>query len=212
MSIHADKLEQYLSKHSSAEDPILAALSRETYLKVQMPHMASGHVQGIFLEFLSRMIQPKRILEIGTFTGYATICLAKGLAPEGLLYTLDINEELETIFSKYFEQSGLSDKIRFIPGSALQTIPTIQDKFDLVFIDADKANYAAYYDLVIDKLNIGGYILSDNILWSGKVLEEKQDKDTQNIQRYNEKLQADPRIQTVIVPIRDGVSIARRIA
>jgi predicted O-methyltransferase YrrM len=212
LSIHADKLEQYLSKHSSAEDPILAALSRETYLKVQMPHMASGHVQGIFLEFLSRMIQPKRILEIGTFTGYATICLAKGLAPEGLLYTLDINEELETIFSKYFEQSGLSDKIRFIPGSALQTIPTIQDKFDLVFIDADKANYAAYYDLVIDKLNIGGYILSDNILWSGKVLEEKQDKDTQNIQRYNEKLQADPRIQTVIVPIRDGVSIARRIA
>lgn len=212
MSIHADKLEQYLSKHSSAEDPILAALSRETYLKVQMPHMASGHVQGIFLEFLSRMIQPKRILEIGTFTGYATICLAKGLAPEGLLYTLDINEELESIFSKYLEQSGLSDKIRFIPGSALQTIPIIQDKFDLVFIDADKANYAAYYDLIIDKLNIGGYILSDNILWSGKVLEEKQDKDTQNIQRYNEKLQADPRIQTVIVPIRDGVSIARRIA
>ena len=211
MAYTSEILDRYLEQHASEEDPILRAVSRETFLKVQMPQMCSGHVQGIMLEMLSRMIGPRRILEIGTFTGYATICLAKGLTDDGLMYTLDINEELEPIFSKYFHQSGLTDKIKFIAGNALETIPTIDETFDLVFIDADKSNYANYYDLIIDKVNVGGYILSDNVLWSGKVLEEQKDKDTMNIHLFNEKLRSDPRIQNVIIPIRDGVNVARKL-
>ena len=157
------------------------------------------------------MIVPRRILEIGTFTGYATICLAKGLADDGLLYTLDINEELEPIFSKYFTRSGLDKKIKFISGNAIKTIPTINEEFDIVFIDADKMNYINYYDLIIDKVKRGGYIITDNVLWSGKVLEEKKDKETENIHQFNIKLAADPRIQNVIVPIRDGVNLARKL-
>ena len=189
-------LDSYLETHASAEDPILTALSRETFLKVQMPQMLSGHVQGLFLEMLSRMIVPRRILEIGTFTGYSTICLAKGLAEDGILYTLDINEELEPIFSKYFAQSRLDKKIKFIPGNAVKTIPEINEQFDIVFID---------------RVRQGGYILSDNVLWSGRVLEEKRDKETENIHQFNKKLAADPRIQNVIVPIRDGINLARKL-
>ena len=211
MAFSPDILNNYLDAQASAEDPLLADVSRETYLKVQMPHMCSGHVQGMFLEMISRMVRPRRILEIGTFTGYATLCLAKGLAEDGILYTLDINEELEPIFGKYFQRSGLADKIKFIPGNALATIPAIDDTFDLVFIDADKVNYARYYDLVIDRVNAGGYILSDNVLRDGKVLEENKDKDGLNMHLYNQKLAADPRVQTVIIPIRDGVSFARKL-
>ena len=210
MNLHTDLLEQYLSTHASAQDPILTALLRETFVKTQMPQMASGHTQGIFIELLSRMLQPRRVLEVGTFTGYATICLARGLAADGLLYTLDINEELQTIFSKYFEQAGLAPQIKFIAGNALETIPTIEEEFDLVFIDADKVNYARYYDLIIDRVRTGGYILTDNVLWSGKVLHSDMDKDTENIHRYNEKLTQDPRVQVVIVPIRDGIMMARK--
>ncbi len=211
MAFSPDILNHYLDAQSSTEDPLLSDVSRETYLKVQMPHMCSGHVQGIFLEMISRMVRPRRILEIGTFTGYATLCLAKGLADDGILYTLDINEELEPIFGKYFQRSGMVDKIKFIPGNALETIPAIDDTFDLVFIDADKVNYSRYYDLVIDRINPGGYILSDNVLRDGKVLEEHKDKDGLNMHLYNEKLAADPRVQTVIIPIRDGVSFARKL-
>ena len=211
MAFTSATLDSYLDSTASPEDPILAELTRETFLKVQMPHMVSGHVQGLLLEMISRMIVPRRILEIGTFTGYATICLAKGLATDGILYTLDINEELEPIFSKYFERSGLAGKIKFIAGNALQTIPTIDEEFDIVFIDADKLNYINYYDLIIDKVKAGGYILADNVLWSGKVLEEKKDKETQNIHLFNQKLAADPRIQNVIIPIRDGINLARKI-
>jgi caffeoyl-CoA O-methyltransferase len=145
MPFTSPTLNKYQDSHASAEDPILTALARETFLKVQMPTMLSGHAQGIFLENISRMIQPRRVLEIGTFTGYATICLAKGLAEDGILYTLDINEELEPIFSKYFAQSGLDKKIKFIPGNAMKTIPAIDEIFDIVFIDADKMNYIHYY-------------------------------------------------------------------
>ena len=204
-------LDSYLDSHSSIEDPILAALSRETFLKIQMPQMLSGHVQGLFLENISRMIVPRRILEIGTFTGYSTICLAKGLVDDGIIYTLDINEELEPLFSKYFSLSGLDKKIKFIPGNALKTIPAIDEQFDIVFIDADKMNYINYYDLIIDKVRSGGYIISDNVLWSGKVLEEKKDKDTELIHQFNQKLATDPRIQNVIIPIRDGINLARKL-
>ena len=211
MAFTSPILDSYLESNASTEDPILAELSRETFLKVQMPQMLSGHVQGLFLESISRMIVPRRILEIGTFTGYATICLAKGLADDGLLYTLDINEELEPIFSKYFSRSGLDQKIKFIPGNAIKTIPTIDEEFDIVFIDADKMNYINYYDLIIDKVKRGGYIITDNVLWSGKVLEEKKDKETEKIHQFNIKLAADPRIQNVIIPIRDGVNLARKL-
>jgi len=211
MSYTSKTLDSYLEALASQEDPLLAELFRETFLKVQMPHMVSGHVQGLFLENLSRMIAPRRILEIGTFTGYSTICLAKGLSQDGLLYTLDINEELEPIFSKYFLRSGLDKKIRFIPGNALKTIPQIDEMFDLVFIDADKMNYALYYELVIDKVRPGGYIISDNVLWSGKVLEEKKDKETENMHQFNIKLSNDPRTQNVIIPIRDGINLARKL-
>jgi len=204
-------LDSYLDSHASAEDPLLTALSRETFLKIQMPQMLSGHVQGLFLENISRMIVPHRILEIGTFTGYSTICLAKGLADDGIIYTLDINEELEPLFSKYFVQSGLDKKIKFIPGNALKTIPEINEQFDIVFIDADKMNYINYYDLIIDKVRSGGYILTDNVLWSGKVMEEKKDKETELIHQFNIKLAADPRIQNVIIPIRDGINFARKL-
>ena len=211
MAFTSPILDTYLESHASAEDPILAALSRETFLKVQMPQMLSGHVQGLFLENISRMIRPRRILEIGTFTGYSTICLAKGLTDDGILYSLDINEELESVFSKYFIQSGLAKKIKFISGNALKTIPEIKEEFDIVFIDADKMNYINYYDLIIDKVKSGGYILTDNVLWSGKVLEEKKDKETELIHQFNIKLAADPRIQNVIIPIRDGVNFARKL-
>ncbi len=211
MAFTPEILNSYLDTQAAAEDPLLAEVSRETYLKVQMPHMCSGHVQGIFLEMISRMVRPRRILEIGTFTGYATLCLAKGLADDGILYTLDINEELEPIFGKYFQRSGMADKIRFIPGNALDTIPAIDDRFDLVFIDADKVNYPHYFDLVIDKVNPGGYILSDNVLRDGKVLLENKDRDGLNMHLYNQKLATDPRVQTVIIPIRDGVSFARKL-
>ena len=204
-------LDSYLDSHASAEDPILAALSRETFLKIQMPQMLSGHVQGLFLENISRMIVPRRILEIGTFTGYSTICLAKGLADDGIIYTLDINEELEPLFLKYFSLSGLDKKIKFIPGNALKTIPAIDEQFDIVFIDADKMNYINYYDLIIDKVRPGGYILTDNVLWSGKVLEEKKDKETELIHQFNQKLATDSRIQNVIIPIRDGINLARKL-
>ena len=204
-------LDSYLESNASAEDPILAELSRETFLKIQMPQMLSGHVQGLFLENISRMIVPHRILEIGTFTGYSTICLAKGLADDGIIYTLDINEELEPLFSKYFSLSGLVEKIKFIPGNALKTIPAIDEQFDIVFIDADKMNYINYYDLIIDKVRPGGYILTDNVLWSGKVMEEKKDKETELIHQFNMKLAADPRIQNLIIPIRDGINLARKL-
>lgn len=211
MAFSPDILHNYLDAQASVEDPLLAEVSRETFLKVQMPQMCSGHIQGIFLEMISRMVRPRRILEIGTFTGYATLCLAKGLADDGIIYTLDINEELEPLFSKYFQRSGMADKIKFISGNALETISQIEGNFDLVFIDADKVNYPHYFDLVVDRVNPGGYILSDNVLRDGKVLSENKDKDGLNMHLYNQKVATDPRVQTVIVPIRDGVSFARKL-
>ena len=211
MAIHLpDLLEEYIKNNSTAEDDVLRELSRETFLKVQMPQMLSGHLQGFFLEFISHMIQPGRILEIGTFTGYSAICMAKGLVSDGVLYTIDVNEELRTMAEKYFAKAGLADKIKLLTGDARRIIPDLNETFDLVFIDADKLNYGAYYDLVFDKVRPGGYIIADNVLWSGKVVEEKKDKDTQAIDAYNKKVKEDKRVKSFILPLRDGLNIAQK--
>lgn len=206
----SDKLNNYIEKYTTAEDEHLAALNRETHLKAMMPRMLSGHVQGKFLEFITAMIRPVNALEIGTFTGYSAICIAKGLATKGQLFTIDINEELTPMVKKYVAGSGLNDKVTILSGNAMEIIPTLQLQFDMVFIDADKHNYANYFDLVIDKVVPGGWILADNVLWSGHVVDEKMDKDTAAIHAFNEKLHNDNRIEQVIVSIRDGITIARK--
>ncbi len=205
------EIEQYITQHSSAETKNLADLNRETFIKAMMPQMLSGQVQGKFLEFISRMINPEYILEIGTYTGYSAICLAKGLKSAGKLITLDINEELTPMVKKYIALEKLEDKIEVLTGNAIQIIPTLTQQFDLVFIDADKNNYANYFDLVIEKVRPGGWILADNVLWSGKIIAQNMDKDTLAIDSYNKKIQQDPRVENVIISIRDGISIARKI-
>lgn len=211
MHLVSELMESYITQFSSTEDKLLRELSRETHLKVQMPQMVSGNIQGQFLEMFSRMLQPKRILEVGTFTGYSAICLAKGLHEEGVLYTIDVNEELKPMCAKYFEKANLSSKIKHLIGDARKIIPELNETYDLVFIDADKINYTNYYDLVIDKLRCGGFIIADNVLWSGKVLDEKKDKDTQAIHQFNEKLADDNRVRSFILPLRDGLNIAQKL-
>lgn len=212
LDILSPAIEKYIKENSTPEDVVLQELTRETHLKIQMPQMLSGHLQGLFLEFVSRMVQPRRILEIGTFTGYSAICLAKGLTDDGLLYTIDINDELEPINTKYFEKAGISNKVKRISGDAKKLVADIDETFDIVFIDADKQNYAAYFDLVIDKVRKGGYIIADNVLWSGKVVEENKNKDTQAIHDYNQQVVKDPRVINYILPLRDGLNIAQKIA
>jgi caffeoyl-CoA O-methyltransferase len=211
MHLVSAELEQYIEQHSTTEETVLQELNRETYLKVQMPNMLSGHLQGQFLEMVTRLQQPKRILEIGTFTGYSGICLANGLVEGGLLYTVDVNEELQPMVERYIEKAGLSKKVKQLIGDARQIIPTLNETFDLVFIDADKVNYSTYYDLVFDKVRTGGYIIADNVLWSGKILSDKKDKDTLAIDNYNKKVLADNRVETFILPLRDGLNIARKL-
>ena len=211
MHLVSSEIENYIEQHSTAEEPLLKELNRETHVKVQMPQMLSGHLQGQFLEMLSFMQRPKRILEIGTFTGYSGLCLAKGLTEDGLLYTIDINEELQPLVEQYITRSGLSTKIKQLIGNARDIIPTLNETFDLVFIDADKSNYCNYYDLVFDKVRPGGYIIADNVLWSGKVIAEKKDKDTVVIDTYNKKVVSDKRVETFILPLRDGLNIARKL-
>jgi caffeoyl-CoA O-methyltransferase len=208
--IDAD-IQHYSEKFTLPESLALQELSRETHAKVLMPRMLSGHLQGRLLSMFSHMIQPGRILEIGTYTGYSAICLAEGLKENGLLHTIDINEELEQMAKKYFEKAGLQNKIIIHIGNALEIIPALDEVFDLVFIDADKENYSAYYDLVFDKVRTGGFILADNVLWSGKVLEKKKDKDTAAIHAYNQKILHDNRVENVLLPVRDGIMIARKI-
>ena len=211
MHFLSEDLENYANIHSQEEPALLRALSRETHLRVLQPRMLSGHLQGRFLSLLSKLIRPKYILEIGTFTGYATLCLAEGLAPEGLLHTIEVNEELEEIQNKYFAQSPYREQIvqHFAP--ALEVIPTLETGIDIAFIDADKKNYLNYLDAVLSKMSRGGVILSDNVLWSGKVVEplKGSDKHTQILMEYNRRLATDPRLETVLLPIRDGISIAR---
>ncbi|MEB2776327.1 O-methyltransferase [Algoriphagus sp. D3-2-R+10] len=204
----------YCEDHSSEEDYLLKKITRETRAKVLMPRMISGHLQGKLLELFTKMQRPKTILEIGTYTGYSGICMARGLEKDGKLITLDINDELETMVRGFFEESGLADQIDYKLGNALEIIPSLPGPFDMVFIDADKSNYTNYYDLIIDKMSSGGIILADNVLWSGKVLVEKGkkiDKDTQAILDFNDMIQNDPRVENALLPIRDGVMMARKI-
>lgn len=204
----------YCEDHSSEEDYLLKKITRETQAKVMMPRMISGHLQGKMLELFTKMQNPKTILEIGTYTGYSGICMARGLRPGGKLITIDINDELETMVRGFFEESGLASQIDYRLGNAMEIIPTLPGPFDMVFIDADKINYGKYYDLIIDKMNPGGIILADNVLWSGKILVEKGqkiDKDTQAILDFNDKVQKDPRVENALLPIRDGVMMARKI-
>jgi caffeoyl-CoA O-methyltransferase len=210
MFILPDQIEQYISDHTTPASPALQQLERETHLKVLMPRMLSGQVQGKFLEFISRMIQPERILEIGTYTGYSGICLAKGLRTGGTLTTIDINQELTDMVQRYVDMEGLSHCFDIRTGDAVTIIPELEGPFDLVFIDADKKNYSLYFDLIIDKVRPGGWILADNVLWSGKIMDDKKDKDTAAICAYNDKIQADHRVENVLVSIRDGILIARK--
>lgn len=211
MHFLSETLENYITVHSENEPAVLEELARETHLKVLQPRMLSGHFQGRVLSLISKITRPKNILEIGTYTGYSAICLAEGLSQDGKLHTIDINEELYDLQRRYFNKSGYGAMIEQHTGNALEIIPNIDVTFDLVFIDADKPNYANYFHLVIEKMNPGGIILSDNVLWSGKVVEDVKasDKSTKAIMEYNQLLKDDPRVETVIFPIRDGLTLSR---
>ncbi len=207
-----EKLDNYVVEHSEQEPELLQQLTRETYQKILQPIMLSGPYQGRVLSMISKLVNPKSILELGTFTGYATLCLAEGLQKDGVIHTIDINEELHDFQRKYFDMSEYGDQIIQHTGSAIDIIPDLDTSFDLVFIDADKPNYSNYFHLIIDKLNSGGIILSDNVLWHGKVVEELNEKDvsTKAVLDYNTLLKEDERIETVILPIRDGLTISRK--
>lgn len=211
MHFISEQLENYVADHSENEPELLAKLNRETHQKILQPRMLSGHFQGRVLSMLSKIIAPKNILEIGTYTGYATLCLAEGLPKNGSVDTLDNNEELYDFQRKYFDQSPWKDQIHQHLGNALEIIPALNKKFDLVFIDADKENYINYFNLIVPMMNQGGVILSDNVLWSGKVLGEVKpnDKSTKVLLEYNEILKSDPRVETVLLPIRDGLTVSR---
>lgn len=207
-------LEQYILNHITPEDDFLRELDRETHMKVLRSRMLSGHLQGQILSMISSMIKPRCILEIGTFTGYSALCLAKGLAPEGKLHTIEIDDELEYLSKKYFQISGYSDQIIQHIGDAREIIPTINEKFDLVFIDADKREYCEYYQLVFPKIPVGGFILADNILWDGKVVDPNaaDEEQTSGILDFNDMVQNDQRVTNVILPVRDGIMLVQKIA
>jgi caffeoyl-CoA O-methyltransferase len=211
MHFISQELEDYIEQHSEKEPALLAALNKETYQKILLPRMLSGHFQGRVLSMLSKLIRPLNILEIGTYTGYSALCLCEGMQEGGQLHTIDIKEELVDFQRKHFDKSPWGKQIVQHLGEAIDIIPTLELKFDLVFIDADKENYLNYFELILPKMNKGGIILSDNVLWSGKVLEPLQPNDlsTKIIMEYNELLKNDPRVETVLLPIRDGLTVSR---
>jgi caffeoyl-CoA O-methyltransferase len=211
MHFISQDLENYIEQHSEKEPELLAALNKETYQKVLLPRMLSGHFQGRVLSMLSKLIRPLNILEIGTYTGYSALCLCEGMQENGILHTIDIKEELVDFQRKHFDKSPWGNQIVQHLGEALDIIPTLDLKFDLVFIDADKENYINYFELIVPKMNKGGIILSDNVLWSGKVLEPLNPKDisTKILLDYNLLLKNDPRVETVLLPIRDGLTVSR---
>ncbi len=205
-----DEFQQYAEEHTKPESKLLSGLNRETHLKTIYPRMLSGHYQGKFLEMISHMLNPFSILEIGTFTGYSAICLAQGLKEGGCIHTIDVNQEMEHIFNKYFEEAGLGNKIITHFGKALEIIPVLNESFDLVFIDADKENYLNYYQLVFNKVKTGGYILADNAFWSGQVMKKEKDKETAGIAAFNNFVQQDERVENVLLTIRDGLMMIRK--
>jgi len=214
MDFIAKEIEEYAENFTREEGDVLAELNRETYAKMMTPRMLSGHLQGQVLRMFSQMINPKNILEIGTYTGYSALCMVDGLQEGGKLVTIDVNEELQDIILHYFDKAGKANQIDSRIGNALEVIPLLEEKFDLVFIDADKENYSNYFDLVFPKLNVGGYIIADNVLWSGKVLKDDSqlDKDTIALKNYAKKVKTDARVENVMMPIRDGLLIARKLA
>jgi caffeoyl-CoA O-methyltransferase len=207
------EIDDYCIAHTTSETEVLNDLNRQTNIQILQPRMLSGHLQGRVLSMLSHMIQPTNILEIGTYTGYSAICLAEGLKENGKVVTIDRNAELEDFALSYFEKANVSNKIDFRIGNAIDIIPTLKETFDLVFIDADKTNYSNYFDLVIDQVAKGAYIIADNVLWSGKVVQEVEERDmeTKAILEYNEKIHNDPRVENILFPIRDGLMIARKL-
>ena len=212
MDFISEKIAEYLLQNSEKEPEILSKLNQETHQKVLQPRMLSGHIQGRFLSLISKIKSPLHILEIGTYTGYGTLCLAEGLAADGKIFTIDKNEELLKIQSKYFEESGNRDKIKQLTGNAIDILNNLNQTFDLIFIDADKENYINYFEIVSEKLNPNGIITSDNVLWSGKVVEkDNNDEETNTLNKFNRILSNDTRFETVILPLRDGISISRLI-
>ena len=204
-------LMDYVEQHTSPETDLLKQINRDTHANVLMPRMLSGHLQGRVLATFSHMLRPKAILEIGTYTGYSALCLAEGLAPDGQLHTIDINEELEGKVRAFFQQSPHANAIHYHIGNAPDIIPTLSLEWDLVFIDADKKNYSRYFELVIDQVRPGGFIIADNVLWSGKVVGNKTDKDTEAIRRFNQQVHQDERVENVLFPLRDGLMVLRKV-
>lgn len=213
MNFLDEKLDKYVVEHTETEPKHLAELNRKTWMEILNPRMIAGHFQGRVLSMLSHMIQPKNILEIGTFTGYSAICWGEGLVENGEIHTIDINEELETLAQSYVNKSGLSEQVHFHIGNAIDIIPTLKKEWDIVFLDADKANYTNYYNLVFENVKKGGYIIADNVLWNGKVIDKKtwEEVDTEAILAFNKMVQEDDRVQNVLFPIRDGLMVIRKL-
>ena len=213
MEFSKKKIYNYIDHHTTDESPILSKLRRETELKYLNPIMLSGKVQGNFLTIISKLIKPLNVLEIGTYTGYSTLCIAEGLPAEGIIHTIDKNEELLDIQNVYFEKSGFKNQIKQYTGDALAVIPGLNINFDMIFLDADKENYIKYLELISPKLNPGGVLLTDNVLWHGKILEstENQDRTTKSIDNFNKKVREDKSLKTVILPIRDGISLTLKL-
>ena len=211
MEILPHELQAYLDDHCEPEPELLQKINRDTYLKVLKPHMLSGHYQGRLLSMLSKMMQPKRILEIGTFTGYATICLAEGLTEDGIIHTIEVNREMEEMLNSHFKLTNVEKKVRLHFGPAADIVPGLEeDNFDIVFIDADKKNNYIYFELIFDKVKSGGLIIIDNVLWKGKVYGADNDADTQTIRKLNDQVYADTRVEKLILPVRDGLLIIRK--
>jgi predicted O-methyltransferase YrrM len=205
------QIEDYISAHSDKEPQILADLNRETWAKVLMPRMLSGHIQGRVLSLFSNLLRPLNIIEIGTYTGYSALCLAEGIKKEGELHTIEINEEHALIAEKYFKKSKFSKNIKQHIGNALEIIPKINKKFQLAFIDADKENYSRYFDLIVEKIDVNGIIIADNVLWSGKVIQKNMDDETKALNNYNKKVLNDSRVENILLSVRDGLMICRKI-
>lgn len=210
-----DEIQRYADQHTSPESPLLAKLNRETHVQLLHARMLSGHAQGRLLSMISHMVRPRRVLELGTFTGYAALCLAEGLAPDGELHTIEFNPELEDRIRRYIAAAGLAERLHLHIGMAAQILPTLAGPWDLVFIDADKINNDTYYELVLPQVSTGGFVLIDNVLWGGKVLDsyplKPSDKDTHAVRAFNDKIQADPRVENVFLPLRDGLLLVRKL-